>query len=182
MRIIAGTRKSRRLKSLSHQDTRPTLDMVKEGVFSSIQSWIEGSSFLDLFAGSGNIGLESLSRGAKHAVFVDGAQDAIKIIHENIKDLGFEKQASVYRMDALQACRYLKNKQQTFDIVYLDPPYGKVKDEVLFRQLLPLLHEKSLVLYETSDKHEVKLDEEHYAFDKSLAYGRIKVYQIRRKL
>ena len=92
MRIIAGSRKSRNLKALDNQNTRPTLDKVKEACFSKIGNEIIECRFLDLFAGSGNIGLEALSRGASYCDFVEGSKDALKIIQENVKALDLNGQ------------------------------------------------------------------------------------------
>ena len=179
MRIIAGTRKSRIIKALPNQNTRPTLDVVKEACFASIGPWIEAKHVLDLFAGSGNIGLEALSRGAKHTVFVDGSKDACQIIQENINSLEFNTSSTLLRMDAFQACRYLKNKQMVFDLIYLDPPYEKVALSKVLKALEPLNHMDSLIIYECLKDEDVLLPE-GYTLDKTNIYGRIALYFIRR--
>ncbi len=180
MRIIAGSRKSRSIKSLPGENTRPTLDVVKEACFSMIGPWIQGKIGLDLFGGSGNIGLESLSRGALKMHFVDGSNQACQIIKENIKTLNFEKDSSVYRMDCFQACRYFKSKQIVFDFIYLDPPYQKLDLHKLLNACLPIIHENSLIIYECLDEEIVTLPES-YTLDKTKSYGRIALYFIRRK-
>lgn len=180
MRIIAGSRKSRSIKSLPGENTRPTLDVVKEACFSMIGPWIHGKIGLDLFGGSGNIGLESLSRGALKMHFVDGSNQACQIIKENIKTLNFENESSVYRMDCFQACRYFKSKQIVFDFIYLDPPYQKLDLHKLLNACLPIIHENSLIIYECLDEEIVTLPES-YTLDKTKSYGRIALYFIRRK-
>jgi len=180
MRIIAGSRKSRSIKSLPGDNTRPTLDVVKEACFSVIGPWIQDKVGLDLFAGSGNIGLESLSRGAKELHFVDGSNQACQVIKENIKSLNFEKESSVYRMDCFQACRFFKSKQLVFDFIYLDPPYQKINLNKLLNACLPIIHEDSLIVYECLDEDEVTLPDA-YKLDKTKSYGRIALYFIRRK-
>lgn len=179
MRIIAGTRKSRSIKALPGQNTRPTLDVVKEALFASIGPWIEDKLILDLFAGSGNIGLEALSRGARHVVFVDGSKEACQIIQENIQSLDFKQASILLRMDAFQACRYLKNKQQVFDLIYLDPPYAKVNLVKVLKALEPISHLDSRIIYECLKDESFDLPE-GYALDKTSIYGRIALYFIRR--
>lgn len=120
MRVITGLAKGRRLKSLPGEDVRPTTDKVKEGLFSAIQFDIEGRRFLDLFAGSGQMGIEALSRGCQSCVFVDASKQAISVIKENISVCGFEENSRVINGDALS---FLATCKETFDIVFLDPPY-----------------------------------------------------------
>ena len=101
MRIISGTARGRKLKTLAGDNVRPTSDKVKEGIFSAIQFDIEGRRFLDLFAGSGQMGLEALSRGAENATFIDSSAESVKVCKENITALGFEKESRLIRSDAL---------------------------------------------------------------------------------
>ncbi len=120
MRVITGLARGRRLQTLEGNDVRPTTDKVKEAVFSSIQFDIEGRRILDLFAGSGQLGIEALSRGAEGAVFVDLNPEAINVIKANLKSTGFDAQAKVLRSDCFS---FIASTQNTFDIVFLDPPY-----------------------------------------------------------
>ncbi len=120
MRVITGTAKGKKLKPLDSMDVRPTTDRVKEAVFSAIQFDIEGRVFLDLFAGSGQMGIEALSRGAKFAYFVDNSNDSVKICCENLKAVGFEGISQVLRRDA---DAFLSSCYEKFDIAFLDPPY-----------------------------------------------------------
>ena len=121
MRIISGTAKGRRLQTLPGTDVRPTSDKVKEGLFSAIQFDIEGRRFLDLFAGSGQMGLEALSRGAASAVFVDSSAGSINVCKENVISTGFVELSKIHRNDALS---FLALTTETFDIAFLDPPYA----------------------------------------------------------
>ena len=122
MRIITGKAKGIRLKTLEGDATRPTSERVKEAVFSMIQFDVEGRSVLDLFAGSGQLGLESLSRGAMEATFVDKSKDAVAIIKENIQKTRFLDQSEVYQSDSINFLSRCGSKK--FDIVFLDPPYA----------------------------------------------------------
>lgn len=120
MRIITGSRRGRRLETLEGISTRPTAEKVKEALFSAIQFDIEGRRVLDLFAGSGQLGLEALSRGARSAAFVDASKDAMKIITANIAACDFAKESKTYRMD--YNAFFLENRDR-YDIVFIDPPY-----------------------------------------------------------
>ena len=120
MRVITGSARGRRLKELEGMETRPTTDRVKEGMFSALQFDIEGRRVLDLFAGTGQLGIECLSRGAVSAVFVDRRTDAVKLIRENLKITDLTDRARVVSADSLE---YLKGLKEKFDIILLDPPY-----------------------------------------------------------
>jgi 16S rRNA (guanine(966)-N(2))-methyltransferase RsmD len=122
MRVISGTAKGTILKTPSGMATRPTADRVKEALFSIIQFELAGARVLDLFAGTGQLGIEALSRGAKSAVFVDAADSACKLVKENLKRTNFTERGIVVRSDYLS---FLKNTTQNFDIVLLDPPYAE---------------------------------------------------------
>lgn len=154
MRVITGSARGRKLITLEGMDVRPTTDKVKEAIFSIVQFDIEGSEVLDLFSGSGQLGIEALSRGAKRCTFVDSAQRSVKITAENVKATGFEQQASILNTDSLG---YLKTCRLTFDLAFLDPPYSKgTLDEALpllekhmsDRGIVVCEHEKGLVLPE----------------------------------
>lgn len=124
MRIIGGTARSRLIDAPKGMDTRPTQDKVRESLFNILQGEIEGSTVLDLFAGSGALGLEALSRGADSAVFVDVSRQAVKVIQDNVDRLGFGDKAQVIAGDwkgAVGAQAYYK--RNVFDLVFLDPPY-----------------------------------------------------------
>lgn len=144
MRIIAGSRRSLPLKTIEGKDTRPTTDRIKETLFNMIQNEVPGSYFLDLFAGSGQIGLEALSRGARYAVFVENAKKTAACIMDNIKFTKFEKESALLQMDVIPALRSMEGKYQ-FDIIFLDPPYGNL----LEREVLDYLKSSSLLKEDT---------------------------------
>ena len=123
MRIIAGEAKNRIIKTRKGFDTRPTLESVKESLFSIIAPYIEGSIFLDLFSGSGSISLEAISRGAKRAVMIEKDGEALKYIIENIDNLGFTDRCRAYKNDVIRAIEILGRKNEKFDIIFMDPPY-----------------------------------------------------------
>lgn len=120
MRVITGSARGRRLKELEGMETRPTTDRVKEGLFNILQCDIEGRRVLDLFAGTGQLGIECLSRGAAFAVFVDRRDDAARLVRENLALTGLQDRARVVRGDSLE---YLRSLRERFDLVFLDPPY-----------------------------------------------------------
>jgi len=134
MRIIAGSRRSLPLKTIPGTDTRPTTDRIKETLFNMLQEEVPGAYVLDLFAGSGQIGLEALSRGASFAVFVENAKKAADCIAENIRFTKFEEQSSLMRTDAISAIARLEGRN-TFDLVFLDPPYESGMDIQILRSL-----------------------------------------------
>ena len=135
MRVITGSCRGKKLKTLEGTDTRPTSDMVKEAVFSIIQFEVPGASVLDLFAGSGQMGIEALSRGASHCVFVDKNPEAVKIVRENVSGCGFVKESRILSMDSLE---YLRTAKNGLDIVFVDPPYHIG----LIEKALPLIEAK----------------------------------------
>lgn len=121
MRVITGAARGRRLKELEGYETRPTTDRVKEGVFNIIQFDIEGRKVLDLFAGTGQLGIEALSRGAAGATFVEHRRDAAALIRDNLKLTGLEARAAVLCADALT---YPAAAREKFDLIFIDPPYA----------------------------------------------------------
>ncbi|MCI6669951.1 MAG: 16S rRNA (guanine(966)-N(2))-methyltransferase RsmD [Christensenellaceae bacterium] len=157
MRIIAGSCKGRPILAPKGMDTRPTLDRVKESLFGIIQFQLYGKTVLDLFAGSGNLGLEALSRGASFAAFNDMSRDAVKVIRANIEKLGFEQKSVVMNVDFAQAIRSLSARR--FDIVFLDPPYRAGLMEKALRELSSagILNEGAMVIAE-HDAHIAPVD------------------------
>ncbi len=120
MRVITGIARGKRLKALEGNDVRPTTDKVKEGIFSAIQFDIEGRRFLDMFAGSGQMGIEALSRGAESAMFIDSSPAAIKVCTDNVTSAGFAGSAKIVKRDSIG---YVSTTSEIFDIAFLDPPY-----------------------------------------------------------
>lgn len=172
MRVISGIARGRRLKSLEGNDVRPTTDKVKEAVFSAIQFDIEGRRFLDLFAGSGQMGLEALSRGAASCVFVDKNDAAIKVLRDNVSACGFENDSKIIKSDALS---FLNTTNEVFDIAFLDPPYL----EGMLEKALILVSEKMSSFGTIICEHpaEVKLPEQVAGFlvYRKYRYGKINV-------
>ncbi len=132
MRVITGTARGRRLKELEGMETRPTTDRVKEGLFSILQFNIEGRRVLDLFAGTGQLGIEALSRGAASCVFVERRADAVKLIRDNLKTTDLTDRAQVVSGEAMS---YLKGAKTPFDLIFLDPPYGTGALETALEQI-----------------------------------------------
>lgn len=138
MRVIAGTMKGRKLKAVPGKETRPTTDKVKESVFQMMGPFFDGGNCLDLFAGSGGLGIEALSRGMTSAVFVDKQQSAVQTLRDNIAMLGIEDQTEVFRADAFRALQAAAKRELVFDLILLDPPYKKVDYERLVREICAL--------------------------------------------
>ena len=122
MRVISGSARGRRLKELQGMETRPTTDRVKEALFSIIQFELPGREVLDLFAGTGQLGIEALSRGAARCTFVDQRKDAAALVRENLKLTGLSDQARVVQGDSIS---YLMSCREKFHVIFLDPPYQK---------------------------------------------------------
>ena len=152
MRIIGGKFRGTKLYSLEGDNTRPTLDRVKESLFNIIQFELAGSVFLDLFAGSGQIGIEALSRGAKLSIFCDKSKDAIKIIKKNIEKSHMESSTQVYN---LQYSDLIKNilKRKRINIVYIDPPYNTYLAYDSIKLLLEhdIINDNSIIIVETDN-------------------------------
>ena len=123
MRVISGTCKGRPLKAVPGVTTRPTTDKVKESLFNIVGPYFDGGAVLDLFSGSGSLGLEALSRGMDRGVFVDKDPKAIQIIKTNIHACKMENQAEVHRNDALRSLKALGKRNVQFDLIFMDPPY-----------------------------------------------------------
>ena len=123
MRVISGTAKGMRLNTPEGMLTRPTADRVKEALFSIIHFDLPGAKVLDLFAGTGQLGIEAISRGASYGVFVDEREAACKLVRENLRKTGFTEKSTVLRSDYLS---YLRHCNEKFDIIFLDPPYSEV--------------------------------------------------------
>ena len=162
MRVIAGKFRSRQLKSLKGMALRPTSDRLRETLFNVIADRVEGSRFLDVFAGTGAVGIEALSRGAREAVFIENHAPAARLIEKNLESLGLRAEARVLAVDAARGLERLAAeaaaKRQDYDLAFLDPPYAAAED---YRRVLsflgtsPLLAEDSLVIAEHQRKLEL---------------------------
>ncbi len=142
MRIIAGTFKSRRLKTLPGAATRPTSDRLRETLFNVLGASVQGALFADCYAGSGAVGIEALSRGAEFVYFLENHRAAVRVIHANLKSLGIEKGFEVLSADVAAGLRSLEQRGVRFDVVFLDPPY---KDADEYARTLALLGDSNLL-------------------------------------
>ena len=157
MRVIAGEKRHLLLKTLDSMLIRPTTDKIKETLFNMIQFDIPGSFFLDLFAGSGAIGIEALSRGAKLASFVDNSSEAIKVINENLVHTGLTEVAKVMRKDATNSIDYMEDEGICYNIVFMDPPYDKKLYLPVFQKLLTskIINNDTKIILETNLRDDV---------------------------
>ena len=176
MRVISGTARGKKLNTLSGLNTRPTLDRVKEAVFSIIQFDLEDKYVLDLFSGSGALAIESLSRGAKYAVLCDNSYEAIRIIKQNIKETKFEDKSEIINKDYVEALKKLNKQNTKFDIIFLDPPYelNISKEAIKLILELGLLNEDGIIIIESDEKdREIKnLENLNVEVYDSRKYGR----------
>lgn len=170
MRVITGTARGVQLKTPDGLDTRPTADRVKEAMFSSIQFDIPGARVLDLFGGTGQLGIEALSRGASCAVFVDGGEAACRLIKENLKRTRLEALGRVFRSDYLQ---YLDRCSEKFDIIFLDPPYAEVFLETSLNRIreIDILESNGIIVTERPVGKELLFSCEGYERSKDRKYG-----------
>lgn len=147
MRVITGTARGRKLETLEGLDVRPTTEVVKEAVFSIVHFRLPTANVADIFAGSGQMGIEAVSRGAKKATFVDQSRASLEVIKRNVAATGFQKQAVVL-MATAEA--FLKQTSDRYDIIFLDPPYNKGYGEALLPLLSRPLAEGGIILFEHS--------------------------------
>ena len=177
MRVITGTARGRRLKELEGTETRPTTDRVKEGLFSALQFDIEGRRVLDLFAGTGQLGIECLSRGAASAVFVDRRADAVKLIRENLKLTELQDRARVVAGDSMLAQRGVQ-----VELVFLDPPYeaGLLEPAVAHLTAFDILNPHGIIVAEHPADRSLPAPAAPYRVRRTYRYGRIALTLIRR--
>lgn len=170
MRVITGKARGVQLKTPEGMLTRPTADRVKEALFSIINFDLPGASVLDLFAGTGQLGIEALSRGANRAVFIDAREDACKIIRENIRRTKFENQARVIRSDYLE---YLRRCKEKFDIILLDPPYAEVFLENALKSIteIDILQSGGIIITERPLGKDLLCDFDGFTRSRDYKYG-----------
>ncbi|MDY3917831.1 MAG: 16S rRNA (guanine(966)-N(2))-methyltransferase RsmD [Candidatus Limivivens sp.] len=172
MRVIAGKARSLPLKTIPGMDTRPTTDRIKETLFNMLQSELCEARFLDLFAGSGAIGIEALSRGAKEAVFVESSRRAADCIRQNLAFTRLASQATVLNTDAESALKSLEGKG-SFDLIFMDPPYNHLLEKQVLEYLAhsSLADEHTLIVVEASLETDFDyLEELGYTAEKRKCY------------
>lgn len=171
MRVITGKARGVQLKTPAGMATRPTADRVKEALFSIIQFELPGAKVLDLFGGTGQLGIEALSRDASSAVFVDAREDACSLIRENLKRTKLTQQAKVVHSDYLA---YLNRCPEQFDIIFLDPPYAEEFLEKSIKRIteIDILHSNGIIIAERPIGKELPGDFEGYTRSKDYKYGK----------
>ncbi len=178
MRVITGQARGRRLETLEGEDVRPTTDRIKEAVFSIIQFETEGRMFLDLFAGSGQMGIEALSRGAKQAFFVDNSKRSLETVKRNLKATKLETQAKVFAMDYQS---FLAMNAQSFDIAFLDPPYGVGILQKSLELVSEHMNDTGVIIAENPLNEEILSNYGNFVLDRQYRYGKIKISTFRHK-
>ena len=171
MRVISGKAKGIVLKTPDGMQTRPTADRVKEALFSILQFEIPGTKVLDLFGGTGQLGIEAISRGAKSAVFVDVADAPCRLIKENIRRAKMEQEARVVRADYLQ---FLSQCHEKFDIIFLDPPYAEVFLENAIKKIseIDILQSGGIIVSERPVEKALNLEIDGFSRSKDYKYGK----------
>lgn len=172
MRVITGIARGRRINAPEGLDVRPTTDKVKEAVFSAIQFELQGTYVLDLFAGSGQMGIEAISRGASRAVFVDNSHKAIRCINDNIRSVGFERQSEVINRDSYD---YIKLTRNTFDIIILDPPYRHSHIDNILPFAAKKVRDGGIVICEYESEADEPSVPEGFTLRRTYRYGKINV-------
>ena len=171
MRVISGKAKGITLKTPDGLQTRPTADRVKEALFSIIQFELPGARVLDLFGGTGQLGIEAISRGAKSAVFVDASEQACRLIKENLKRAKMEGEGQVVRTDYLQ---YLAQCRERFDLIFLDPPYAEVFLENSLKKIseIDILQSGGIIIAERPLEKDLSLVFDGFSRSKDYKYGK----------
>lgn len=177
MRVVGGTLKGRQLRTAARLEIRPTSDYLKEVLFDVLQSRIRDAKFLDLFAGSGNVGIEALSRGAKEVIFVDSSDRSVRLIRANLRAVGMQDQATLLRSDATAAIRKLVKLGYRFSVIFIDPPY---QSRLLIPTLMALsgsdlLEEKGLVVVEHFHKQDLPHDLAGLIWAREIRHGESKL-------
>lgn len=181
MRVITGTARGRKLRELPGMETRPTTDKVKESIFNIIQFDIEGRRVLDLFGGTGQLGIEALSRGAAHCTFVDLRREAAAVIRENLQVTRLAGQARVVQGDSLS---FLASCREKFDLILLDPPYasGLLEKAVKEAAAIDILTENGIMVCESAADQVLPALEAPYEKGREYRYGKIKITLYQRGL
>ena len=174
MRVITGSARGVRLQAPKGMDTRPTLDQVKEAIFSVIQFEVEGRRVLDLFAGSGQMGIEALSRGASGAVFVDMRADACAVVKANLEKTRLSERAQIVRSDYQS---YLRRCRDKFDLIFLDPPYAEIFLENAMKSIseIDILSESGIIICERPAEKKLAAQFGTLSVSREYRYGRAAV-------
>lgn len=170
MRVITGTARGRKLVTLEGDDVRPTTDKVKESLFNIIQFDVEGSAFLDLFAGSGQIGIEALSRGARQVVFVDKSKKSVDVVKQNLKTTGLEKMGVVLNSDSLA---FLSRRAEKYDLAFLDPPYSTGLLQKALELVPNVMNENGIIICEAPVSEELPEEVGSFRIFKKYSYGKM---------
>lgn len=178
MRVISGKLRGKRLEMLKENAVRPTTDKVKESIFNVIQFNVVGASFMDLFAGSGQIGIEALSRGARAATFVDESRRAIDVVRRNLASTSLLERADVVQKDAIS---FLRQTRSRFDIAFLDPPYKTgILQKVL--DIAPdVMSERGIIICEHPAEEILPANIKRFSVSKLYKYGKIMLTVYRRE-
>lgn len=181
MRVITGSARGRRLKELEGMETRPTTDRVKEGLFNILQFDIEGRRVLDLFAGTGQLGIEALSRGAAGCTFVDQRKEAVALVRSNLKLCQLSEKARVVQGEGLS---FLSTVREPFHLIFLDPPYKAELLENALKKIaeIDMLTENGIIICESpADKVLPELPQP-YQKGREYRYGKIKITVYRKEV
>lgn len=184
MRVISGTAKGTILHTLEGNNTRPTLDRVKEALFNMIQMNLIDAEVLDLFSGSGALAIEALSRGAKKAVLCDKSKEAIKVINDNLEKTHLKEKAIIIKDDYQKVLNFLKDKYQ-FDFIFLDPPYKENLMKQAVENIIKwdLLKEHGIIIIETDAEERIlkQIENINVRVSDLRKYGRVKLIFLNRK-
>lgn len=184
MRIVAGKFGSRPIKSVAGDQTRPTADKIKGAIFSRIGPYFDGGRMLDLFSGSGNMGLEAISRGMDYALLCDHHNAAIQIIKENLKTLQADAQCQVIKCDYQQVLLKCKDAQDCFDLIFLDPPYALANKVDIIKDIeaFQLLALNGDLIFETAKEEDLPMEVGTIKQVKSVLYGITRITYYRKEV
>ncbi|MBC5628461.1 16S rRNA (guanine(966)-N(2))-methyltransferase RsmD [Clostridium sp. NSJ-6] len=173
VRIIAGKARGRKLIPPATMETRPTLDRVKESMFSMIQNYIPDAVVVDVFAGTGSLGLEAASRGAKEVYLVDRSKDAFSLLKQNIENLKFEDTCYALNKDSYEALRYLSDRNKLFDVIFVDPPYCRemIPEAIKIIYDKKILSKDGIIVTKIDSIEEIYKGYEEISLIKSRKYG-----------
>lgn len=173
MRIIAGVARGRKILPPDGMQTRPTLDRVKENIFNIIQNRVNDSVVIDVFAGTGSLGLEAVSRGAKECYLVDQHPSTFKLQKQNVENLGFQKQCVSLNMDSYAALKDLGKKNKVFDLIFIDPPYAKdmIPPAIQIISDMNLLKKDGLIVSKIDTSENIYEGNEKILLTESRKYG-----------